>query len=126
MDDGTISINFIERDDNTELKDGSAWHEAFHLSRRNEYTKYSKADLENAATTYWGFNKDNLLINNNRCDEEYMTYWSQLSFSPQSMPYNSTEQVNDVGGIKLYVSNKYKECQQDHIFRLPLHKRTTP
>ena len=121
LDDGTISINYIEREDNADVKDGSAWHEAFHLTRRNEFMKLSQEERENAATTYWGFNSNKRLSNNNNCNEEYIAFWAQLSFSPKSMPYNSTGQISDVGGIQLYVENKYPGCKL-HKFRLPITK----
>ena len=121
LDDGTISINYIEREDNADVKDGSVWHEAFHLTRRNEFMKLSQEERENAATTYWGFNSNKRLSNNNNCDEEYIAFWAQLSFSPKSMPHNSTGQISDVGGIQLYVENKYPGCKL-HKFRLPITK----
>ena len=116
---GTISINYIEDTSNEYLKDGSAWHEAFHLSRRNAWKTQSYNERFNAATKYWGFDEKGFLVCDNKCDEEYMAYRSQMAFSPQSMPYLPLGQVDNIESIQMYVASKYKKECYDHKFRLP-------
>ena len=119
QESGTISINYIEDNSNEYLKDGSAWHEAFHLSRRNAWKTQSCNERRNAATQYWGFDENGFLFSDNNCDEEYMAYRSQMAFSPQSMPHLPLGQVDNNESIQLYVASKYKKECCDHKFRLP-------
>ena len=117
MENGTISINYVERSDIEDSKNGSAWHEAFHLTRRNKYRSYSEDELKNASTTYWGF-KNGKLGNNNNINEEYLTYTSQLIFSPKSMPTNGGIKVIDDASIRNYIIKHYG-CPSNHVFQFP-------
>ena len=117
MENGTISINYVERTDIEDSKNGSAWHEAFHLTRRNEWKKQSFDERATASTTYWGWN-GNKLGNNNNFDEEYITFTSQLVFSPKSMPTNDGIKVYDDSSIQKYIIKHYK-CPSNHSFQFP-------
>ena len=117
LDNGTISINYVERGDIEDSKNGSAWHEAFHLTRRNEWKKQGFEERSMASTSYWGF-KNNKLGNNNRANEEYVTYTSQLIFSPQSMPESNGIKVDNDSSIKDYIRKNYK-CPSNHSFQFP-------
>ena len=119
LDNGTISINYVDRVDIEDSKNGSAWHEAFHLTRRNEWKAQSFEERSTASTSYWGFNKNNKLVNNNSADEEYVAYTSQISFSPQSMPENNGVKVNNDSAIKNYIRKNYK-CPSNHLFQFPI------
>ena len=117
LDNGTISINYVDIEGEPDSKIGSAWHEAFHLMRRNTYRSYSEDELRNASTTYWGF-KNGLLGNNNNINEEYLTYTSQLIFSPKSMPTNEGAKVVDDASIRNYIIKHYG-CPSDYVFQFP-------
>ena len=117
QENGTININYVERSDFEDSKNASAWHEAFHLMRRNKYRAYSVDELKNASTTYWGF-KNGKLGNNNNFDEEYLTYTSQLIFSPNSMPTNDGVKVVNDASIRNYIIKHYG-CPSDHEFQFP-------
>ena len=118
LDNGTISINYVEIEDEPDSKIGSAWHEAFHLMRRNTYRSYSEDELRNASTTYWGFKNGLLGNNNNNINEEYLTYTSQLIFSPKSMPTNEGAKVVDDASIRNYIIKHYG-CPSDYVFQFP-------
>lgn len=117
LDNGTISINYVERGDIEDSKNGSAWHEAFHLTRRNEWKTQSYEERTMASTTYWGWN-GNKLGNNNSADEEYITFSSQLVFSPKSMPTNDGVKINDDSSIQRYIIKHYN-CSSNHLFQFP-------
>lgn len=106
----------MERSDIEDSKNGSAWHEAFHLMRRNKYRAYSEDELNNASTKYWGF-KDGKLVCDN-INEEYLTYTSQLIFSPKSMPKNNGVKVVDDASIRKFIIKHYG-CPSDHVFQFP-------
>ena len=117
LDNGTISINYVERGDIEDSKNGSAWHEAFHLTRRNEWKTQNYEERTMASTTYWGWN-GNKLGNNNSADEEYITFSSQLVFSPKSMPTNDGVKINDDSSIQRYIIKHYN-CSSNHLFQFP-------
>ena len=117
--DGTISINYVERPDIQDSKNGSAWHEVIHLTRRNAWKKQTEEERASASTTYWGF-INNKLGNNNLCDEEYKAYASQLIFSPQSMPHNNGIKVGNLNAIQNYISKHYNKCDDDHNYQYPI------
>ena len=117
LDDGTICINYVDRSDIEDSKNGSAWHEVIHLTRRNVWKTQSYDERKQSSTRYWGF-ENNKLGNNNNCNEEYLAYSSQLVFSPQSMPTNDGVKVNNDEKIKKYIQKHYG-CPDDHQFVFP-------
>jgi len=58
------------------------------------------------------------LGNNNRPNEEYITYKSQLIFCPNSMPKNDGVRISNDDEIKSYIRKHYS-VRDDHIFEFP-------
>ena len=117
-DNGTISINYLDIDNEPDSKLGSAWHEAYHLTRRNNWLKHTPEQRENASTKIWSFSTEKKLGNNNRPNEEYITYKSQLIFCPNSMPKNDGVRISNDDEIKSYIRKHYS-VRDDHIFEFP-------
>ena len=117
-DNGTISINYLDIDNEPDTKLGSAWHEAYHLTRRNNWLKHTPEQRENASTKIWSFSTEKKLGNNNRPNEEYITYKSQLIFCPNSMPKNDGVRISNDDEIKSYIRKHYS-VRDDHIFEFP-------
>ena len=117
LDNGTISINYVDVADELDSKLGSAWHEAFHLSRRNNWLKHTPEERRNASTKIWTF-ADKILGNDNRPNEEFITYYSQLIFCPNSMPKNDGIRISNIFEIENYIKKHYS-TKEDHIFEFP-------